>query len=138
LILSKPFWYYRPVGKYLEIHPQLKGAHKMPNKKALDSAKLIKMIADETPSAEIMKKMGFKTSTQLKNAYMSALIAEGKVPAIKGGRGAGKSAKVKTIGVGKRGSIVISKDLVERLGVGAGDKFTIRKSKAGIALKKVE
>jgi ABC-type lipoprotein release transport system permease subunit len=110
----------------------------MPNKKALDTTKLIKMVADETPSAEIMKKMGFKTSTQLKNAYMSALIAEGKVPAIKGGRGAGKSAKVKTVGVGKRGSIVISKDLVERLGIGAGDKFTIRKSKTGIALKKVE
>jgi AbrB family looped-hinge helix DNA binding protein len=110
----------------------------MLRKKALDTAKLIKMIEDEMPSAEIMKKMGFKTSTQLKNAYMSALIAEGKVTAIKGGRGAGKSAKVKTIGVGKRGSIVIPKDLVESLGMGAGDKFTIRKSKAGIALKKVE
>ena len=54
----------------------------MPRKKALDTAKLIKMIEDETPQAEIMKKMGFKTSTQLKTAYMSALIAEGKVPAI--------------------------------------------------------
>jgi hypothetical protein len=110
----------------------------MPKKKALDTAKLIKMVEDETPQAEIMKKMGFKTSTQLKNAYMSALIAEGKVPAIKSGRGVKKPSKVKAIGVGKRGSIVISKDLVESLGLGAGDKFTVRKSKAGIALKKVE
>ncbi len=110
----------------------------MPRKKALDTAKLVKMVEDETPQAEIMKKMGFKTSTQLKTAYMGALIAEGKVPAIKSGRGAGKVSKVKAIGVGKRGSIVISKDLVERFGIGAGDKFTIRKSKAGIALKKVE
>ena len=109
----------------------------MPRKKALDTAKLIKKIEDETPQAEIMKKMGFKTSTQLKTAYMSALIAEGKVPAIKGGRGAGKAAKVKIIGVGKRGSIIISKDLVESLGIGAGDKFVIRKMKAGIALKRV-
>ena len=54
----------------------------MPKKKALDTAKLIEMVKAETPSAEIMKKMGFKTSTQLKTAYMSALIAEGKVPAI--------------------------------------------------------
>ena len=106
----------------------------MPRKKALDTAKLIKMIEDETPQAEIMKKMGFKTSTQLKTAYMSALIAEGKVPAIKGGRGAGKAKKVKTIGVGKRGSIVISKDLVDSLGIGAKDKFTVRKTKAAIAL----
>jgi AbrB family looped-hinge helix DNA binding protein len=110
----------------------------MPRKKALDTVKLIKLIEDETPQAEIMKKMGFKTSTQLKIAYMSALIAEGKVPGIKSGRGAGKAKKVKTVGVGKRGSIVIAKDLVESLGLGAGDKFTVRKTKAGIALKKAE
>ena len=110
----------------------------MPKKKTVDAAKLIKMIEDKAPLAEIMKKMGFKTSTQLKVAYMRALIAEGKVPGIQGGRGAGKAGKAKQIGVGKRGSIVISKDLVDSLGIGAGDKFTIRKSKAGIALKKVE
>jgi hypothetical protein len=110
----------------------------MPKKKALYTAKLIKLIEDETPEAEIMKKMGFKTSTQLKAAYMSALIAEGKVPAIKGGRGAGKASKVKMIGVGKRGSIIIAKELVESLGIGAGDKFTLRKTKLGIALKKAE
>ena len=109
----------------------------MPKKKALDTAKLIEMVKAETPSAEIMKKMGFKTSTQLKAAYMSALIAEGKVPAIKGGRGAlEKLTRLKTVGVGKRGSIIISKELVESLGIGAGDKFTLRKTKAGMALKK--
>jgi hypothetical protein len=110
----------------------------MPKKKALDTAKLIEMVKAETSSAEIMKKMGFKTYTQLKAAYMSALIAEGKVPAIKGGRGAGKAGKVKEVGVGKRGSIVIAKDLVESLGLGAGDKFILRKTKLGIALKKAE
>jgi hypothetical protein len=89
---------------------QVKGARVMPKKKALDTAKLIAMVKEETPSAEIMKKMGFKTSTQLKTAYMSALIAEGKVPAIKGSRGAGK----------------------------ADDKFTVRKTKAGLTLKKAE
>ena len=59
------------------------------------------------------------------------------MPAIKGGRGAGKAAKVKEIGVGKRGSIIISKELVESLGFGAKDKFAVRKTKAGVALKKV-
>lgn len=67
----------------------------MPKKKAVDAAKLIKMIEDETPQADIIKKMGFKTSTQLKAAYMSALIAAGKVPAIKGGRGTGKPRRPK-------------------------------------------
>lgn len=110
----------------------------MPKKKAVDAAKLIKMIEDETPQADIIKKMGFKTSTQLKAAYMSALIAAGKVPAIKGGRGAGKSEKAKEVGIGKRGSIIISKELVESLGIGAEDKFTVRKTKSGIALKRAE
>jgi tRNA(Met) C34 N-acetyltransferase TmcA len=122
----------------LKITSHGKGALTMPKKKALDTAKLIEMVKDQTPSAEIMKKMRFKTSTQLKAAYMSALIAEGKVPAIKGGRGAGKSASIKAVSVGKRGSIIISKDLVESLGIAADDKFTVRKTKAGIALKKTE
>jgi hypothetical protein len=86
-----------------------------------------------------MKKMGFKTSTQLKTAYMNALIAEGKVSAIKGGRrGAGKVDKAKKVGVGKRGSIILSKELVESLGIDAKDKFTVWKTKAGIALRKAE
>jgi hypothetical protein len=110
----------------------------MPKKKAVDTAKLIQLIDDETPQAEIMKKMGFKTSLQLKTAYMNALIAEGKVSAIKGGRGAVKSTKVKEIGVGKRGSLILSKELVESLGIDAKDKFTVRKTKAGIALRKAE
>ena len=110
----------------------------MPKRKTVDAAKLIKLIEDETPQAEIMKKMGFKTSTQVKTAYMNALIAEGKAVAIKGGRGAGKAEKAKTVMVGKRGSIVISKELVESLGIGADEKFTVRKTKAGIALKKAE
>lgn len=110
----------------------------MPKKKAVDAAKLIKMIEDETPQADILKKMGFKSSTQLKAAYMSALIAEGKITGIKGGRGGAKKAqKAKTVGVGKRGSIVISKDLVENLGLGGDEKFVVRKTKAGIALKRV-
>ena len=109
----------------------------MPKKKTVDAAKLIKLIEAETPQAEIMKKMGFKTSTQVKTAYMNALIAEGKAVAIKGGRGAGKVVKAKHISVGKRGSIILSAEKVAELGIGAGDKFTIRKTKAGIALKKV-
>ena len=109
----------------------------MPKRKTVDAAKLIKLIEDETPQADIFKKMGFKSSMQLKTAYMSALIAEGKITGIKGGRGGGKVQKAKTVGVGKRGSIVISKDLVEGFGIGSDDKFAVRKTKAGIALKRV-
>jgi hypothetical protein len=47
-----------------------------------------------------------------------------------------ESSKIKTVGVSKRSSIVISKDLVDGLGISAGEKFTVRRIKAGIELKK--
>jgi hypothetical protein len=122
----------------VETKPSEKGAHQMPRRKAVDSAKLIEMVKEGTTRAEIMKKMGFKTSNQLKTAYMNALIAEKKVPAIQGDRSAGKPAKAKEVGVGKRGSIIISKEQVEALGIGTKEKFTLRKTKAGLALKRAE
>ena len=107
----------------------------MPKKKAVDTKALVKMVEAGETQGDIMKKFGFKTSTQLKTAYMNALIENGKITAIKGGRGRGKADKAKQVGVGKRGSIIISKELVESLGIGADQKFTVRKTKAGLALK---
>jgi hypothetical protein len=109
----------------------------MPKKKAVDTKALIKMVEAEETQNEIMKKFGFKTSTQLKNAYMNALIEAGKVTPIKGGRGAGKAGKSKQLVVGKRGSIIIPVNVVQELGINSEDKFSVRKTKAGIALKKV-
>ena len=109
----------------------------MPKKKAFDAKKLVKMVKDETHQQEIMKAFGFKTAGQVKTAYFRALVESGEVPGIKGGRGAGKTQKVKAIGVGKRGSIIISAEKVTELGIGKDDKFTVRKTKAGIALKRV-
>jgi ABC-type sugar transport system ATPase subunit len=109
----------------------------MPKKKAFDANKLVKMVKDETQQQEIMKAFGFKTAAQVKAAYFRALVESGEIPGIVGSRGGGKVQKAKTVGVGKRGSIVISKDLVEGLGVSGGEKFAVRKTKAGIALKRI-
>jgi hypothetical protein len=109
----------------------------MPKKKAVDTKALIKMVEAEETQNEIMKKFGFKTSTQLKTAYMNALIEAGKVTPIKGGRGVGKAGKSKQLCVGKRGSIIIPVDVVQELGINAEDKFSVRKTKVGIALKKL-
>jgi hypothetical protein len=109
----------------------------MPKKKEFDAKKLIKMVKDETHQQEIMKTFGLKTSAQVKAAYFRALVESGEVPGIIGGRMAGKAPKEKPIVVGKRGSIVIPADKVTSLGIDAKDKFTVRKTKAGIALKKV-
>ncbi len=109
----------------------------MPKKKVVNAKKLIKMINDEKPQPEIMKAFGFKTSTQLKTAYMNALVAEGAVSGIKSGRGKAKPTISNEVNVGKRGSIIISKNLVAELGFVENDTFLVRKTKSGISLKKL-
>ena len=109
----------------------------MPKKKKIDAKKLIKMVTDETPQPEIIKAFGFKTSLQLKNAYMNALIEEGSVAPIKKGRGAAKKVVSNEVNVGKRGSIIVPKGLVEELGFVENDTFLVRKTKAGISLKRL-
>lgn len=109
----------------------------MPKKKTVDSKKLIKMVKDETPRPEIMKAFGFKTSTQLNTAYMKAVMDAGMVPQIKSGRGTVKAITSNEVNVGKRGSIIISKALVDELGFVENDRFLVRKTKTGISLKKL-
>ena len=110
----------------------------MPKRKIVDHSKLIQMVQDGVNQSEIMKKFKFATATQLKVAYANALIQSGQAPAIQGGRGAGKKAKdSKVVKVGKKGSIIIPAEMVSALEISAEDKFTVRKSKAGVALKKM-
>jgi len=110
----------------------------MPKKKAtIDGSKLIKMVEDGVPRPEIMKKLNIKTSNQLTVAYARAQIDAGKIPEIVGGRGGAKSEPTNVITVGKRGSVIIPKEMAEGLGIGVADKFSVRKTKAGIALKKI-
>jgi hypothetical protein len=109
----------------------------MPKKKTFDAKKLIKMVKDETPQPEIMGAFGFKTATQVKNAYLKALVDAGEIPGIVGGRGGKKAAAPKTVKVGKRGSIIIPAEMVSDLGLGAEGAFTVRKTKVGVALKRV-
>jgi hypothetical protein len=91
----------------------------MPKKKVFDAKKLVKMVKDEAQQQEIMKAFGFKTAAQVKAAYLRALVESGEVPGILGGRGGNKAQKGKPIGVGKRGSIIISAEKVNELGIGS-------------------
>jgi hypothetical protein len=104
----------------------------------IDPQQLIKMIDSGSPQKEIMGKFGIKTSTQLKIAYANALMDTGKVAEIKSGRAPGKKEVSKEISVGKRGSLIVPKDLVSELGFQEGDSFTVKKSKVGITLSKTE
>jgi len=110
----------------------------MPKKKAFDAKKLVKMVKDEIPQIEIMKAFAFKTAAQVKAAYYRALVEAGEIVGLAGGRAkAKKAAASKTVKIGKRGSIIIPSEMVSDLGLGSEGAFTVRKSKAGIALKKV-
>lgn len=106
----------------------------MAKRKKIDETSLLKMIDEGAPQKEIMEQFGFKNSSQLKVAYANALISSGKVPGLK------KSVEAKavdtTVSINNRGSLIIPKVLVDELGIAAGDTFTVRKSKAGLSLKK--
>ena len=84
-----------------------------------------------------MKVFAFKTAAQFKNHYLSALMKSGKAPEIKTSRASTKSAPAKEAFVSKRGSVVISKALIDEMGFAEGDKFSVRKTKSGISLKKL-
>ena len=95
------------------------------------------MVEDGVTRPEIMKKLNIKTSNQLTVAYARAQMEAGKIPQIVGGRGGAASGSANEVTVGKRGRVIIPKPLAESLGIAVGDKFTVRKTKAGIALKRV-
>jgi len=112
-------------------------AKKITAKKKVDYTKLLKLIESGKHQAEIMKEFAFKTAAQFKNHYLSALMKAGKAPKIQTSRASSKAAPAKEAVVSKRGSVVISKALIGEMGFAEGDKFTVRKTKAGISLKKL-
>jgi hypothetical protein len=109
----------------------------MPAKKKVNYKKLLEAVQSGKPQAEIIKQFKFNTATQFKNHYLQALMEAGKAPAIQTTRSSSKAAAEKEAIVSKRGSVVISKGLISELGFAEGDKFAVRKTKAGISLKKL-
>ena len=109
----------------------------MPAKKKIDYTKLLKLVESGKHQAEIMKVFAFKTAAQFKSHYLNALMKAGKAPEIKTGRASSKSTPAKEAFVSKRGSVVISKGLIEEMGFAEGTTFTVRKTKSGISLKRM-
>jgi hypothetical protein len=109
----------------------------MPAKKKVDYKKLLEAVQSGKPQAEIIKQFKFNTATQFKNHYLAALMETGKAPAIQTTRTSAKAAPVKEAFVSKLGSVSIPKTLISEMGFAEGDKFAVRKTKAGISLKKL-
>jgi hypothetical protein len=108
----------------------------MPPKMDVDNAALIEMIKNKVPQNQIMEKFGFKTSTQLKVAYANALMETGQAPILVSNRGKKSKQLNNRISINKRGSLIIPKELVDHFGFKMDDAFEVRKSAAGLSLKK--
>jgi len=102
----------------------------------VDNVALIEMVKNKVPQAQIMEKFRFKTSTQLKVAYVNALMETGQAPVLVSGRGKKSKAMDNRISINKRGSLIIPKELVDHFGFKIDDAFEVRKSAAGLSLKK--
>ena len=109
----------------------------MPRKKKVDAAKLIKAVESGKPSKEIMAEFGINTSYQLKALYLDALVEKGRAPAIVGRAGKKDEKAGKEILVNKRGSLIVPAPLVEEMGFKIGEEFKVRRTKAGVSLKKL-
>ena len=110
----------------------------MAKRKEVNFEELLKMIEDQVPQKDIMEKFGFGTVTQLKTAYANALMETGKATSLVGGRQSGAPKEIsRVVKVNKRGSLIIPKQLVDSLGVKVDSKFEVRKSQAGLSLKRV-
>jgi hypothetical protein len=110
----------------------------MPAKKKVNYKKLIEAVKSGKNQSEIIKQFKFNTAAQFKSHYLDALIQAGEAPEIKTGRAAKKVEPLKNTFVGKSGSVIINKILVAEMGFEEGDKFSVRKTKSGISLRKID
>lgn len=110
----------------------------MPKKKTIDMEKLIKAVESGKNSKEIMAEFKIKTLPQLKSLYVDALMDRGQVATIKSSRGRkpSKQDNSKEIRVNNRGSLVVTKELIEEMGFAIGDSFSVTMTPAGVSLKR--
>ena len=97
----------------------------MGRRKKIDTQKLIEKVQTGKIEKDTLERFGANGSTVIKVA--PEILSASKKP----------SKKPKSIvKVNKRGSISIPKGMVSELGLEEGDIFQVRKTKAGISLKK--
>jgi hypothetical protein len=110
----------------------------MPAKKKVNYKKLIEAVKSGKNQSEIIKNFNFNTAAQFKSHYLDALIQAGEAPEIKTGRASKKVETLKNTFVSKRGSVIINKILIADMGFKEGDQFSVRKTKSGISLRKLD
>lgn len=108
----------------------------MPKRLEVDHKEMLRLIKDGKSQGEIMQKLGIKTSSQFNTHLVAAYRDDGLIPAIPGTRGGGKASGGNAVKVGKRGSVIIAKEIIEACGFKLGDEFTVRQTKYGLQLRK--
>ncbi len=97
---------------------------------------LVTMVKKGSSAQEIKERFGFKTSTQIRNAYLNGLIKLGQVPDIP--RGRGRAKMINEVTIGKRGTISLKSDMViGQFAYKVGDRFSVRKRKDNLILQKL-
>jgi bifunctional DNA-binding transcriptional regulator/antitoxin component of YhaV-PrlF toxin-antitoxin module len=109
-----------------------KNAPKKRAKVEYDSKELVEMIKGGANNKDIMDKLGFKSASQIKVAYVNAAMELGMIPKVADSRAVSTPDKETT--VNKRGSLIIPKKIVDELGFKENDAFTVKKNKAGISM----
>jgi len=105
----------------------------MVRKRLVEHNALIQAIATGLSKQEVMQQFGYRSLGALKVAYLNALVALGKVPAINNKRREKKVGDV--VGINSRGSLVIPKKLVDALGLDKTALFRVVKEGSGLSLK---
>jgi hypothetical protein len=101
-----------------------------------EAKRLIEMIRKEVPDREIMEKLGIQRKASLKKMYYDALVEVGKIKDIVTEK---EVEMKKTLKVGKRGTMLLSKALlIDKFGFKEGDKFTVLKRKDSMILRKLK
>jgi len=102
-----------------------------------DAKRLIEMVKKNVPDKKIMEELGIQTKTSLKKMYYDALVEAGKIKDILTEREVKKAApKEKAVTIGERGTLTLSKALLDQLDFKEGDKFRVGKRKDSIILRK--
>lgn len=110
----------------------------MPKRKNIDTKMLLKMIKDGTSQSEIMERFNFKNVTQLKVSYANALMESGEAPQLRG-RASSKRHKLENMNVkvNSRGSLIITKEIIDILNIKIGQVFEVKQKGAGMVLRPV-
>jgi bifunctional DNA-binding transcriptional regulator/antitoxin component of YhaV-PrlF toxin-antitoxin module len=90
----------------------------MAKTKEKTNKKLIDMINEDVEESIILKTFNLKNSTELNEKYLKALVATKSIKPIN---------KQKTLTVNKKGSLIITKNIIEEMNFNIGDTFEVKK-----------